>query len=131
VENALEIFIKQQMSQIASTNDFQQKYALSSIEIPRLTMTGATSRSVILEWPQEPLLNSPYANCLYQITKMEKDGLKFDIVYEGEDCIFRVDNLKPNTQYKFKLRFADRAEIPLWGSEFVEIQVQTQGNCFL
>jgi ankyrin repeat protein len=101
--------------------------------IPSLKALGITCRSVNLQWlTDKDDWKTQYAKGLFQITKAELDILKFEVVYEGDESTFEVMNLKPNTLYRFILRFADRRETPLiWSQEKSEIEVKTDDETLL
>jgi hypothetical protein len=101
--------------------------------IPSMKASGITCRSVSLQWLiDKEDWKTPYAKGLFQITKAELDVLKFEVVYEGDECNCEVINLKPNTTYKFILRFAERRDSPLiWSHENSEIEVKTDDETLL
>ncbi|KAI8898101.1 ankyrin repeat-containing domain protein [Globomyces pollinis-pini] len=53
-------------------------------------------------------------------------NLEFDVVYEGSESVVTITNLKPLTEYTFKVRFGFLCEnSTVWSQTYGELKVQT------
>ncbi|KAI9327153.1 ankyrin repeat-containing domain protein [Zopfochytrium polystomum] len=73
------------------------------LALPLLLLSNSTARSMTLSWSFRPDY-SPPPGTLVQLVKSENGDPEYKIVYEGTDRKFVVENLKPETEYAFKLR---------------------------
>jgi hypothetical protein len=87
------------------------------------------ARSVTLSWLNEPKdYRTSFASCRFQVTKSELSQLKFDVVYEGEEPMCQIHNLKPLTAYRFIVRYSPlTSDIPVWSIESSQLDVTTSG----
>ncbi|KAJ3287285.1 Ankyrin repeat A protein 2 [Rhizoclosmatium sp. JEL0117] len=98
-------------------------FAHSISKQPVLQILKTTARTVTLSWMFHPE-NCPPHGTPIQIVKAEGTDPQFSRAYEGTEDYFVVENLKPETLYRFKLRIWDK-NIQDYGSEYVEVSTTT------
>ncbi|KAJ3027786.1 UNVERIFIED_CONTAM: Ankyrin repeat A protein 2 [Siphonaria sp. JEL0065] len=98
-------------------------FAHSISKQPILQVLKTTARTVTLSWMFHPE-NCPPHGTPVQIVKGEGTDPQFSRAYEGTEDYVVVENLKPETVYRFKLRIWDRATQE-FGSEYVEVNTTT------
>ncbi|KAI9101701.1 ankyrin repeat-containing domain protein [Phlyctochytrium arcticum] len=85
------------------------------IPIPRVVFT--TPRGLVVEWLGDVKLSG----IKFQLSRAEADEIDFMVVYEGAETSYEINDLKPKTGYRLKLRVrgSDDYEDD-WSKEFTE-----------
>ncbi|KAI8914301.1 ankyrin repeat-containing domain protein [Gorgonomyces haynaldii] len=100
--------------------------------LPVLKATHIDARSIDIVWTyadRDP--RYVFSNLSYQLSRAEEETLKFEVVYEGEEPLFTIRDLKPTTNYKIKLRIAFTKNLTqqdtdsIWSKTYSELDVAT------
>ena len=101
--------------------------------LPVLKATSIEARSVDVNWTygnRDPRYLFP--DLSYQLSRAEADTLLFEVVYEGDEPMFTLRDLKPMTSYRLKLRidFTKNAlaNTGTWSKGFSELEFSTIGT---
>ncbi|KAJ3063345.1 hypothetical protein HDU98_000837, partial [Podochytrium sp. JEL0797] len=97
--------------------------AHSTSTAPVFQVLKATARTVTLTWMFHPENTPPHGTPI-QIVKAEGTDPQFSRCYEGVEDYHVVENLKPETVYRFKMRIWDKG-VHDFGSEYVEVSATT------
>lgn len=122
----------------ASGNSARNTLTMDTIPtlLPVLSVTNLEARQLTISWTygnKDPKIMFPHL--AYQISRAEEDVLSFVAVYEGDDTICTIVDLKPSTQYRLKLRLESKARLDsgraTWSKHFQQIEICTPRNYFL
>lgn len=98
--------------------------------LPVLAATNIEPFSVNVAWTyggRDP--RYLFNNLSYQFSYAEAETLSFEVLYEGDETMYTLTDLKPLTKYIFKLRidFTQNVEknMKTWSKAFTEIEVST------
>nr|KAJ3415194.1 Fibronectin type 3 and ankyrin repeat domains protein 1 [Polyrhizophydium stewartii] len=102
--------------------------------LPVLKVTVVQARSVDVIWTygnRDP--RYLFSGLSYQLSRAEADALNFEVVYEGEEPMCVVGDLKPLTRYRFKLRIAFTSSLnssakDCWSKTYSEVEATTTGE---
>ncbi|KAH6572906.1 hypothetical protein BASA62_003180 [Batrachochytrium salamandrivorans] len=99
--------------------------------LPVLRVANVQARALDVAWTyasQDP--RYLYPGLRYQLSKVDTDALNYRAVYEGEEPLCYVADLKPMTEYTFKLRIAFTNALAvggeeIWSKDYSEVKVTT------
>eukprot|EP00842_Homolaphlyctis_polyrhiza_P003955 jgi/Hompol1/4560/HPOL_003701-RA len=108
----------------------QQQQPLPSV-LPVLKVTVCQARSVDIIWTygnRDP--RYLFSGLSYQLSRAEADALNFEVVYEGDEPMCVVSDMKPLTKYRFKLRIAFTSALTAgvkdcWSKTYSEVETTT------
>ncbi|KAI9017061.1 ankyrin repeat-containing domain protein [Gaertneriomyces semiglobifer] len=105
---------------------------MTQTHIPTPKVISVAARSLLVSWTyadddssdEEGHSEQPVYH--FQLSRAEADDPDHTVVYEGADTTVEVQDLKPETRYKLKLRVRERDdEWGDWSREYVEIEART------